>query len=523
MCTRLWFSQSAKVKAREVFKNSCLDNKDILKKFTPISKTLEKHLRDWLTTIDLKEYDLIGFSVCFSQLFSSLAAAKFIKQSSPSTPIVFGGSSCVDAMGVSLQKHFNQVDYVISGEGEVQLEMLCLQLQKQHVLNSEQKEGSKICGQAISDLNTLPTPDYQPYFEELALEFPGQPFNPILPLEFSRGCWWNRCRFCNLNLQWQGYRRKTSEQMVAEVEQLLYNHACLDFTFCDNALPPGEADRFFNEMQQRPEDLSFFAEIRSINDPVKLRDFRRGGLCGVQVGIEALSNSLLKKMDKGTSVIENLAVMKHCAENGIILDGNLIVEYPGSTAEETLETFENIGYALPYHPLSAATFFLGTGSAIAKQPQRCGIRAITTHRNNSLLFPNDIAVNMDMLIQDYRGDKTAQKKRWQPVRRRIKQWQEFHEKRNGRLVPPLSYRDGVTFIVIRQERIDDAPLLHRLRGSSRLLYLYCQTIRSLEEIRTSFPKLLEKSILNFFADLSKKQLLYSENNKFLALAIRAGK
>ncbi len=509
--------------AREVFNNSSLDNRAIHQQFHSICDTLGKHLRDWLDTIDLKSYDLIGFSVCFSQLFSSLAAAKFIKQQSASLPIVFGGSSCVGTMGTSLQKHFDQIDHVISGEGEIQLEMLCAQLQQHHNLYSHPKDNTKVRNQEMCNLNSLPIPDYQPYFEELAKEFPGQPFNPILPVEFSRGCWWNRCSFCNLNLQWHGYRRKTSNRMLEEVQRLLKTHECLDFTFCDNALPPDETDSFFKAAQRLPEDVSFFAEIRNINAPHNFGEYRKGGLTTVQVGIEALCNSLLKKMEKGTTVIENLAVMKHCMENGIILDGNLIVEYPGSTVDEAAETLGNIEYALPYHPLSAATFFLGTGSEIEKEPMRFGIHTVTNHRNNNLLFPNDIATSMDMLIKDYRSDKTLQKKWWQPVRQRMKQWQEFHKKRVRSSTPPLSYRDGVSFLVIRQERIDDTPLLHRLRGTSRLLYLYCATIRSLDEIQKNFPEIPEKSILNFFADLSKKHLLYSENNRFLALALWTGK
>ena len=513
-----------KTQAKKVFVNSCRDNRDIGAQFDDICVILQEQIQNWLTTLALQSYDLIGFSVCFSQLFSSLAAAQLLKKEKASLPIVFGGSSCVGSMGTSLVNQFEQVDYIISGEGELQLEALCNLLRQRQTTASEQFAAEHTsCAQAISDLNTLPSPDYRPYFKELVQEFPGQPFNPILPIEFSRGCWWNRCTFCNLNLQWQGYRQKTAERMVNEVEQLMKVHGCLDFTFCDNALPPKETDRFFAATQKWQEDVSFFAEIRNIKDPRKLQAYSQGGLTGVQVGIEALSNSLLVRMDKGTTVMENLAVMKHCTENGITLDGNLIVDYPGSSAEEAEETLTNIEYALSFHPLAAATFFLGSGSAIAKDPDRYGINAVTRHKNNSLLFPEEIAAQMDMLIKDYRGDKTKQKQRWQAVRRRVKEWQEFHEKRKDSSIPPLSYRDGLSFLVIRQERIDDAPLLHRMRGTSRELYLFCTTIRSLDEIRQRFPKIPEKSILNFFADLSKKHLLYHENDLFLALVIRAGR
>lgn len=515
-----------KDKAEKLYRSSCKDNKSVADQFEFISSALQTHLEQWLGSIPLPSYDLIGFSVCFSQLFASLAAANKIKQLAPSSFIVFGGSSCVGEMGLSLMKHFKEIDTVISREGELQLAQLCDLLKEEKKSDSDVSDlniaeiNSKSC---IGDLNLLPTPDYSSYFQELAKIFPSQPFNPILPVEFSRGCWWNRCTFCNLNLQWQGYRFKKSEKMVEEVHSLMKKHNCLDFTFCDNALPPGETDLFFSAITSWQEDISFFAEIRSIRDPQKLKAYHQGGLSGVQVGIEALSNSLLQAMDKGTTVIENLAVMKHCAENGITLDGNLIVEFPCSTSVQVEETLENLNFAFGFHPLSAATFFLGSGSVMAKDPGRYGINALTGHKNYKLLLPPSLASGLDLLIKDYRGDKTSQKKMWQPVRKKIAQWQEFHQRRQNSSSPPLSYRDGATFMVIRQERKDGAPLLHRLRGKSRELYLFCNKIKGLDKIEKQFPEISRKSILNFFADLSKKHLLYQQDNRFLALAIRTGK
>lgn len=521
------FPKKAK-QAEKLFQDCCDDNPEIAVKFNTLRQTLEKCLSDWIAATDLSACRLIGFSICFSQLFASLAAAQKIKEKLPGIPIVFGGSSCVGSMGQSLMQHFPQVDLVIAGEGEEQLLEICRTLIK------EKKNALPQCDQGdrdraqmtakpggIVDLDTLPTPDYRPYFEELERVFPGKPFSPTLPLEFSRGCWWRQCTFCNLNLQWHGYRRKSSKKMIYEVRYLQKTHQCLDFTFCDNALPPKEADAFFSTMGKDDRDYRFFAEIRAIKDPEKLALYRRGGLAAVQVGIESLSNSLLAKMKKGTSVIENLAVMKFCAENSITLDGNLIIEFPGSSEKEAEETLANLEYALSFHPLSAATFFLGSGSAVDEDPSSYDIRAVTGHAHYSRLVPREILENLDLLIKDYRGDKAVQRKRWQPVREKIREWREFHHNR-GRISPsPLSYRDGGFFLLIRQERANGAALLHRLRGTSRKLYLFCQVIRDLDSVTGRFPELSEKTILNFFDDLSKKKLLYRQDRKFLALAMRA--
>lgn len=516
-----------KLKAQQIFKKCCADNKKIAQNFDSLRNTLQNHLDNWVEDTDFSKYPLIGFSVCFSQLFASLLASLKVKEKVPDSAIVFGGSSCVGEIGKSLLGQFSQIDYVVDGEGEIPLKTLCGFLVKKRDTLPQQIR-SKVpatqvsCGN-VDDLNTLPTPDYLSYFKELSSQFPDQPFIPILPLEFSRGCWWRKCTFCNLNLQWRGYRWKNSDKMMAELKTLLKKHKCLDFTFCDNALPSKETDSFFQKTLQSGEDFRFFAEIRAIRDPQKLSLYRSGGLTSVQVGIESLSNTLLEKMAKGTTVIENLAVMKHCLECGMVLEGNLIVEFPGSTEAEIAETLVNLDFALPFNPLSPASFFLGYGSPMEKNPHQFGISVITDHPHNVRLFPENLFENMEMLIKDFRGDKMKQKALWKPVTEKLRRWKFFHKNRKNKTIAPLSYRDGGTFIVIRQERPHGKPLLHRLQGTSRQLYLFCGTIRSLSEIRQEFSTLAEKTLLNFFSDLCNKNLLFREKNTFLALAVHPQK
>ena len=74
---------------------------------------------------------LVGFSVCFNQLFASLYLARLIKEIAPETPIVFGGSGCSGEVGRSLFSVFPEIDYLIDGEGEEQLLHLCRQLSRE--------------------------------------------------------------------------------------------------------------------------------------------------------------------------------------------------------------------------------------------------------------------------------------------------------------------------------------------------------------------------------------------------------
>ena len=501
--------------------------KTLLPGYDKLLPILEQQLLDWIEAQQFEQYSLLGFSICFNQLPASLYAARLIKKRWPHLPIVFGGSTCTPALGNSLLAVFPEIDFVITGEGEQGLAELLLhvhthtRLSSSNILSRWKQQtipGQATAAHELTDLAALPLPDYEDYFVQMkqcSLDF-----IPVLPLEFSRGCWWNKCRFCNLNLQWQSYRYKKSPQVLAEVTAMVNRHKCLDFTFTDNALPVKEADRFFKATATAARDLRFFGEIRPLKHPETYRRYREGGLNSVQVGIEALSESLLVRMRKGTTVLDNIAAMKFALAADMILDGNLILEFPGSTRTEAAETMRMLDMVLPFRPLSAAAFFLGHGSPVCNHPEQYGITAIVQHPIHRKLYPPKILARLDMLTKSYRGDRTIQRARWKMVRNKIKQWHAFHNKRDNPATPALSYRDGGTFLIIRQELPDQAPLKHRLYGLSRQIYLACERPVPRKELLSRFSQVTKEQLFTFLADLEHKNILYCNTTACLALAVR---
>jgi ribosomal peptide maturation radical SAM protein 1 len=499
--------------------------------FDRLAGQLDSQLDDWLARLALADFDLVGFSVCFSQLPATLLTARRLKRLRPQLPIVLGGSTCAPAIASSLLTVFPEINFVIVGEGEMPLLSLC-----RYLAGTSPEPGPRVLARSllprpasaepfslehsaqITDLDALPVPDFDDYFAELRQT--GLNFIPALPVEFSRGCWWNRCAFCNLNLQWHGFRRKSSERMLQEVEQLRQKYRCLDFSFTDNSLPPAEADRFFAATARQKLDLSFFGEIRTLKMAETFARYRRGGLRAVQIGIEAFAGSLLAKMNKGTTVMDNVAAMKYCLDAGIQLDGNLILEFPSSTAEEVAETLRVLDFALPFRPLSAAAFFLGHGSPVWQRPGDFGITSRQQHPWNRSLYPPEILAQLTMLIDTGKGGRGRQHALWRPVRKKMKAWAEFHRQRTDP-GPALSYRDGGEFIIIRQERPGQPVLHHRLHGLSRRLYLACAIPVARKSLLKKSKSITGQQLDAFLGDLEQKRLLFRHNDQYLALAVRA--
>ena len=510
----------------------CRELPELGNRFELLTGQLDDHCTHWLDQQDFSDCNLLGFSICFSQLAPSLYCAKRIKKLYPALPIIFGGSTCTPTVGTGLLDSFSQVDYLVTGEGEQPLADLVHHLCSKGPLPANvmgRSSGDRIqhdppgCGQnrEQKDLNRLPTPDYSHYFQEIATL--GLSFIPELPIEFSRGCWWNRCSFCNLNLQWCGYRYKDHHKVYAELTELVDRYQCLDFFFTDNALPPKEARSFFHRTATDTSELRFFAEIRIPKTEEECRVYRQGGLRVIQVGIEALCDRLLQQMCKGTTTIDNIHAMRMAAAYDIILEGNLILEFPGSTEEDVRQTLATLAAVLPYRPLQAATFFLGDGSPVSNHPKDYGIRAVTTHLNNHLLFPENILKKLSLPVKGYRGDRVLQRKRWQPVRQAMAAWAAFHASRKNYAQPALGMRDGGSFLLIRQERPNQPTLHHRLKGLSRDIYLACEQPIAKKKLLQRFKTIKEAQLTTFINDLCAKHLMYSNTTHCLALAVNTRK
>jgi len=74
-------------------------------------------------------------------------------------------------------------------------------------------------------------------------------------------------------------------------------------------------------------------------------------------------------------------------------------------------------------------------------------------------------------------------------------------------------------MVIYERRLDDEPMTHRLKGTSRSIYLFCETQRSMAEIVDRFPGFGEDRIRTFLRMMADKRLMFREGERYLALAV----
>ena len=511
-----------------------------------LSQKVEQISEAFINEADWHEATLAGFSICLCQLTSSIYFMKEIKKKFPYLSIVIGGSTLTAESARKMLTVIPEVDFVVMGEGELPLRELVYH----RLENSGKKDkippiqglisrrktavGRDNSPWQLNDLGALPVPDFEDYFHMLEKFESNRTFFPTLPVEISRGCWWKQaqrskkpegCAFCNLNLQWHGYRSKEAKQVVAEIDRLTTKHRAFSIAFTDNVLPHKATNRIFKDLAKIPKDLSLFAEIRAAASQETLQAMRAAGAEELQIGIEALSTRLLKKMNKGTTAIQNLQTMKYCEELGIRSNSNLILYFPGSNEHDVKETLRALGFAICFKPLKAVRFWLGLGSPVWLNPAAFGIQSTFNHPNYKAIFPLEITDSVKFIIQDYHGDQEYQKKIWEPVKEQLRIWRAIYADlhRHPFTGPALSFRTGPEFMMIHQRRYQTAPLVHRLVGKSKEIYLYCIEHRSIDQIKEHCPSLDEKKLLSFLQLMVDKKLMFEENGRYLSLASAVNK
>ncbi len=478
---------------------------------------------------------------------STLYFVRKIKEKVPDLKILLGGTACAGDLGPGLQRFFSEIDFIIRGEGELPLVGLIEALVHDKMMPEEIEVPGLITANTLSseksvnqvrNIDDLPVPMYDDYFKHLGVLGPEMTFMPRIPMEISRGCWWRKssnidsgsgCAFCNLNLQWQGYRAKSRDRIIHEITELINRHRTLSISFMDNLLPAAHLGQLFEHIAMLEKDLEMFCEIRANTHHRVLEAMGKAGVKTVQVGVEALSTSLLKKINKGTTAMDNMEIMKHC-ETPLLpdLEANLIMSFPSSDAEDVKETLSVLEFAFPFRPLKGIDFWLGYGSIVWHNPKAYGITRLKNHPYYSHLFPKEVLRNIKLMLQGYEGGVREQHRLWRPVREKLEEWRktykELHSPKDGSFdnracEPIISYQDAGDFIIIRERLRGNRNMTHRLTGISREIYLFCETQKDLASIISRFPGLGEEKIVPFLRMMVDKKLVFNEKDRYLSLAV----
>jgi ribosomal peptide maturation radical SAM protein 1 len=287
---------------------------------------------------------VVGFTSVFQQHLASLALARELKARLPNCAVVIGGANCEATMGAETVRQFPFVDAVVSGEADNVFADLVERLMRREpvagiagVLMRSTADAVLSAGRvpatsAVTDLDTLPYPDYRDYFAQFARTRLARVWQPSVFVETSRGCWWGErmhCTFCGLNGATMTYRSKSAPRALDELTHLARTHPGSDIQVVDNILDLKYFKTLLPELAKRKLDVSLFYETKSNLKKDQIRLLRDAGVMTIQPGIESFSDAILKLMKKGVSGLQNIQLLKWCKEIGVTPLWNFLIGFPG--------------------------------------------------------------------------------------------------------------------------------------------------------------------------------------------------
>lgn len=292
---------------------------------------------------------IVSCSSTFQQHVCSLALLKRLKSLRPSLITVMGGANCESVMGLTTKRLFDFVDFVLSGEGDVVFPSFCHALltsdlrSKPSAINANwpgvfcslSDSSSLNLRPIVTEMDEIPYPDFDEYFNVLDSHPLNPVINPCLPVEASRGCWWGQqhhCTFCGLNGDGLAYRSKTPRRMFNEMKFLHDKHGDLPFGFVDNIVPREYFETLFSDSLYSPlllnGDAKLFFEVKANLSRHQLKMMKEAGVCWIQPGIESLHDLALKELKKGTTCLVNLQLLRWSLELGIYVSWSILTEFP---------------------------------------------------------------------------------------------------------------------------------------------------------------------------------------------------
>ena len=306
-----------------------------------------------LDDIAWNDYAIVGVTSTFQQNCPGLALLRRIKARYPHVATIIGGANCEGVMGAAIHESFPFVDYVVSGEAD----RIFPALVKAHLsgrrvsLPGVYARDANAPGEAnhapmVTDLDSLPYPNFDDYFAELAQSGVGPGIRPILVFETARGCWWgekHHCTFCGLNAEGMQYRSKSAQRAGEELDYLLGRYDNRLIHVVDNILDFRYFGSFLMELAGRTFPPSFYYMTKANLTRDQLRLLARAGAADITPGIESLSTSILQLMKKGVTGLQNVRLLKWCAEVGIVPNWALIYGFPG---EDPME-YERMAQLVP--------------------------------------------------------------------------------------------------------------------------------------------------------------------------------
>ena len=377
---------------------------------------------------------LVLLSVPFpGAMYAALRIAQTIKAQNPHIRIGLGGGFVnTELRELKDPRVFDFVDYVTLDAGERPVLSLIEHLRgergKQRLQRTFLRENGAVKYIHLAepdipfeDVGT-PTWDGLPIERYLSLLDMLNPMHRLWSdgrwnkLTVAHGCYWKKCSFCDVSLDYIGrYETATAQTLADRIEKIVQETGQTGFHFVDEAAPPKALKALAEELIRRDLQISWWGNIRfeKTFTPALSELLAQSGCIAMSGGLEVASDRLLNLMKKGVSVEQVARVTKGFTDAGILVHAYLMYGFPTQTLQDTVDALEYVRQLFENGCIQSGFFHrfsCTVHSPVGLDPAAYGVELIplpdTTFARNDIGFtdptPMPPGVDHDVLGQGLR-------------------------------------------------------------------------------------------------------------------------
>ncbi|HUH75547.1 MAG TPA: radical SAM protein [Chitinophagales bacterium] len=375
---------------------------------------------------------MVGFSVPFpGNLYSAFKCAQWIKKNYPEIKVIMGGGfPNTELRSVTDARVFEFFDWITLDDGEAPILLLTQWLdgkinddELKRTLSLNKEEQVTYFDKSIfKDFSTsqVGIPDYSdlPLDKYLSVIEIANPMHRLWSdgrwnkLTLAHGCYWGKCTFCDINLDYIGrYEPTTAKHLCDKIETMISNTGETGFHFVDEAAPPSLLKELALEILRRELTITWWANIRfekNFTADLCLL-LKTAGCIAVSGGIEVASDRLLQLIDKGITIEQVSKVTHHFTQSGIMVHSYLMYGFPTQTVQETIDSLEVVRQLFEegiVHSGFWHQFALTAHSPVGKNPEKFGVKITTagigSFANNDLEFKDLTGTQHDKFSEGLR-------------------------------------------------------------------------------------------------------------------------
>ena len=226
-------------------------------------------------------------------------------------------------------------------------------------------------------------------------------------LTVAHGCYWKKCSFCDVSLDYIGRYEAASAAVLADrIEAIVQETGQTGFHFVDEAAPPKSLKALATELIARNAGISWWGNIRfeKTFTPELCQLLADSGCIAVSGGLEVASDRLLNLMKKGVSVDQVARVTRAFTDAGVLVHAYLMYGFPTQTVQDTVDALEYVRQLFANDCIQSGFFhrFACTvHSPVGKHPEEYGVtlRPLpdVTFAKNDVGFDDPTGVDHDAL------------------------------------------------------------------------------------------------------------------------------